>query len=144
MRFRLDELEQKKFLASVAISRYSLKIGEDLHNKINKQILLLKHLEDPSFSKQRWIREAIQDKLKRQEEESSLDGICKERSLNFKLEHFLAKRIDSCINKIKKMRYSFSRKQWFIEAFYEKLDQDEQKAKKLLEKMRELDKLHLS
>ncbi|CUI16785.1 hypothetical protein PNK_1168 [Candidatus Protochlamydia naegleriophila] len=69
------------------------------------------------------------------EKDVSPGSISRERLLTFKLEYSLIKVIEGQVEITKKFRYSYSKKKGFEEAFYEKLERDEHKAKTLLEKL---------
>jgi hypothetical protein len=131
----LDDLE-KQLLTPAKLKNYAIRIGEDLYNRINRHVQLLKHLDNRSYSKQMWIREAIKERLKI-EKGLTPEQLGKEFYLSFRVEEHLSEKITQSVQTIRKFRNSFSKKQWFLEAFYEKLVRDEQKGKKLLKKMRE-------
>lgn len=111
---------------------YSLRIGENLYNRVNKHLQLLKHFDNHSNSKQRWLVEAIKEKLEA-EQHQGLEGIPKERHIGIRIDQNLSEKIESRVNLIRKFRVSFSKKQWFVEAICDKLERDEKKVKKLLE-----------
>lgn len=112
---------------------YSFRVNEDLYNRFNKHLHLLKRLENSSISKQKWITEAINEKLA--SEKSNPDSIAKDRHISFRVEKQLSKNIEKSIEKTRKFRRSFSKKQWFVEAIYKKLETEEHKAKDLLKQM---------
>ncbi len=131
----MEEIEEQVSSSELSkLGNYALRVGEDLYTRINKYIHVVKYLEDKKLTKQNWIREAIREKLEK-DQEVSPDSISRERFLNFKLEYSLIKAVERQVEITKKFRYSFSKKKWFEEAFYEKLERDEHKAKTLLEKL---------
>lgn len=75
--------------------------------------------------------QAFQEKLAHHDESSS--GILHEKLIHFKLDEKLYKEIEGKVEMIKKFR-GFSKKQWMIEAIYEKLEREEEQVKKNLEK----------
>lgn len=115
-------------------SQYSIKIGENLYRRIDKLILLLKHLDVHSRSKQGWIIEAIKEKLET-EEQLPPDDLPRERHLGIKLGNRLKQRLDKRVDLHKKFRQSYSIKQWMLEALYEKLDRDEREFRGLVEQL---------
>jgi hypothetical protein len=129
------------------IKNYSIRIGERLYIRINKHILFLKHL-NKSQNKQAWIEEAILDKLKKEEEQDGIECISREKHLSFKIRSQIDTRIEKRVEFIKKIRGSFSKKQWLLEAIYEKLDTEEEetekKAKEFLKNMLKETSEHLS
>ena len=118
---------------------HSITVGEHLHKRFEKHLHLLKHLEDQSYTKQQWLVSAFLEKIER-ENETDISPLAKSRHLRFKLKKQLQEKIEEKINIIKSFRKSYSKKQWFIEAIYEKLEREEEKAKKLLLQLKELNK----
>lgn len=119
----------RKYLPSPKLVCLSYRLDHDLHNRINKQVNLLKYIEDPSFTKQRWILEAIKEQLER-EEELSPEELGRESHISFRIDERLSQKIEERVKINRKFRNSFSKKQWLIEAFYEKLLRDEKEVKK--------------
>ncbi|CUI18083.1 conserved hypothetical protein (plasmid) [Candidatus Protochlamydia naegleriophila] len=136
----MEEIVEEKISPELSkLGNYALRVGEDLYTRINKYIHVVKSLEDKKITKQNWIREAVKEKLEK-EKDVSPGSISRERVLTFKLEYPLIKAIEGQVEITKKFRYSYSKKKWFEEAFYEKLERDEHKAKTLLEKLVESQK----
>lgn len=132
----MEEIEEKVSSSEelTKLGNYALRVGEDLHARINKYIHIVKYLKDKKLTKQNWIKEAVIEKLEK-DKEVSPDSISREKFLNFKLEYSLIRAIERQVEITKKFRYSYSKKKWFEEAFYEKLEREEHKAKALLEKL---------
>ncbi len=118
---------------SMDFTNYGVRIGNNLHQRITKHINMLKYLEDPCKTRQTWITQAIKEKLD-SEEKLGPEGIPSDRFLNIKLSSELNHKIERRVDIIKKIRISFSKKLWLLEAIYEKLDRDETETKKLLAK----------
>lgn len=112
---------------------YTIRIGESLYERLDQHILLLNHVEQTDHSKQSWILEAIQDKLKG-EEGSSL--IPKVKHVHFKVPKDLSRKIVNRVEFIRKFRDSYSKKKWILEAIEEKLEKEENKTKKLIEEIK--------
>ncbi len=110
---------------------YSFTIGENLHKKVEKHIHMLKCLEDRSLSKQRWIVDAIKEKLEF-EESLGPDEFSKERFLNAKIDDRLDSKVEKRVDFHKNFRKSYSKKSWILEAVHEKLDRDESLIQDLL------------
>lgn len=132
---KMEEIEEKIDSSELKeLGNYALRVGDDLYKRINKYIHIVKYLENKKLTKQSWIKEAIREKLEK-DKEVTTDSISRERLLNFKLERPVINAIERQVEITKKFRYSYSKKKWFEEAFYEKLDRDEHKAKTLLSKL---------
>ncbi len=112
---------------------YSISLGETLHKRIEKHILLLKHHKDPNYTKQIWILDAFQEKLERDGSKED-PAMAKARLLHFKINSIVHEKIQKTVDVMKKSRRSYSKKQWFVEAISEKLEREEKKMRELLEK----------
>lgn len=106
---------------------YSFTISSYIHERLQRHILILKKLVDRSTTKQRWIISAVQEKLTR---DASKTLIPKADTLTVKLDEELEASLLKRIEFIKKFRFSFSKKQWLVEAILEKLDKDEAEIEK--------------
>lgn len=115
-----------------SILNYSVTIGDNLHLRIEKHVRLLKILEDKSHTKQKWILNAVKEKLKKECDPLS----SKDRHLQIKMDPKTHQLIEEQVNMIKKGRRSYSKKQLIVEAIFEQLDREEEKAKELLEKLK--------
>jgi hypothetical protein len=127
----LETLEQE--LLPVELTSYSITLGENLYQRLAKHIHLLKHLDNHSLSKQRWVTDSLIEKLEKDETLES-DLLIKKRYLHFKVSSHLNEKIEKKIEVIRKFQPFFTKKQWFVEAIFEKLDREEQKVKTLLDK----------
>lgn len=110
---------------------YGIRLSEHLFEKLEKHVMLLRHLDGSTMSKHAWIIQAIQDKLDK-EEDLRLSSIPKERSMSIRLPEKLAEQLDKQVDIIGNFRVSFSKKKYIVEAIFEKLEQEEKKAQKLL------------
>ncbi len=110
---------------------YTVRIGNHLYQRINKHMRLLKNLKNET-SKQKWIKEAISEKLKVDETSDENLG---DRFLHLKFEIELWHEVQKKIEILKTFYTSISKKQWIEEAIYEKLDREEQDSKDLLKDM---------
>lgn len=111
---------------------YSFKIGDHLHNKIENHIRIIKKLADRSCTRQRWITEAIKEKLDR-ETQNEISSIPKDKYFQIKVPPHINEKIEKKIDEMKSFRRSYSKKQLLVEAISEKLEREEKKAKDLLE-----------
>lgn len=112
---------------------YSVNIGDHLHSKMDTHIRLMKKLADRSCTKQRWILDAIKEKLDN-ENHNGMESISKEKYFHVKVLPQINEKIERKVELIKNFRKSYSKKQLFIEAISEKLEREEQLAKELFEK----------
>lgn len=106
---------------------YTITISPHIYERLEKHITILKKLVDRSASKQRWIIEAIKEKLLNDEDSTQPP---KATTLNVKIEENLCREVVERIEFIKKFRVSYSKKQWIVDAVLEKLDRDEKEVEK--------------
>ena len=118
---------------------FSLRINEKFYNRLHNHIHLLKRLESRSHSKQRWIEDAVKEKLEIAEKNEDND-IPRDKFLSFKIPENLCLRMKKLIEHEKKFKISYSFTKWLIEAMLEKLDREEEKAKKLLMQLKDQSK----
>lgn len=115
-----------KLLALCNLKNFTIRISENLHKRFNQHINCLKHVNRIK-TKQNWIEDALREKLERDEKISY--EILNEKLLRFKVNENLFLEIDNKVKIIKKFR-NYSKKQWILEAIYEKLDREEDPVKK--------------
>ncbi len=116
------------------IKNYSLRIGERFYKRLSKHIHFLKQLNSIQ-NKQEWIEQAILAKLRQEEKQDVDEGFPPEKYLSFKISSQINAKIEKRVEVIKKIRGSFSKKQWILEAIHERLDLEEKETK---EKAQEL------
>lgn len=120
---------------SVGIVNHTFKVAEELFTRIEQQVQFLKQYNNRSYSKQMWIIEAFKERLER-EKNLNAEDLGKEAIIGFRIDEQISDKILLHVQKTRQYRHAFSKKQWMIEAFYEKLIKDEKKAKSLLKKMK--------
>lgn len=106
---------------------YSILVGENLNNRLNRRISKLKSTDGPGNSKQKWVLDAIKEKLHL---ESQSEYLPKEKFISLKIHQNLHKQILKRVERMCEVRKSFSQKQWIVEAIADKLERDEKKQKK--------------
>lgn len=114
---------------------YVIEISESLYHKIEKVISTLNKLDNHNHSKRSWAIEAIQEKLRSEE---VFPNFLKGKHLNLFISQELNKELEKKVALLKKFRKSYSKKKWIIEALHEKLEREENQAKMLIEKFKEL------
>jgi len=132
---RDETKDQRDNLQDAAFKLYTLRMGESLFNKIDRHVTLTNHMikEKKKRSKQIWVIEAIREKLER--EKVPISHIPKQKSLHFKIPEDLSRVIEARVKLIQEVRGSFSRKLWFIEAIYEKLEKEDQMIQEMIKEM---------
>lgn len=112
-------------------TRYTIQIGEHLAEKIDRHLRLLKFCGKKDVRKQAWIKEAILTKLSK-EEHLPPYTFPKQKNLNLDVDPVLRERLERVVNSIRKVRRTYSKKQWLLEALAEKLEQEEEEAKSIV------------
>lgn len=112
-------------------TRYTIQIGEHLAEKIDRHLRLLKFCGKKDVRKQAWIKEAILKKLSN-EEHLPPYNFPKQKNLNLDVDPELRERMERVVNSIRKVRRTYSKKQWILEALAEKLELEEEEAKSLV------------
>ena len=118
----------------IVLKRCYVKMGDKLHEKLDKHISVIKHTKPGKISRADWLIEAFEEMLI---EESNNTDYCipKDKKISFLLNSNFLKKIDKLINNQKKFRTSYSRTKWFVEAIQRKLDQEDGVIKKLREEI---------
>lgn len=122
-------IDQQNELDSEESLGYAVTIGENLHQRIDNHLYLMKNLGKKNFTKQQWLLNALQEKLAQDE---TLVSVPKERHIQIKVDHTTRKQLESRVDFIRNFRRSYSKKQLILEAIYEKLDREEEISKNLL------------
>lgn len=110
----------------------SIGLDEYLFNRIEKHVLICRSLENSKKKKQQWIQEAIEEKLEREDHPKNIP-IPRDKGVNFKLPSQTYQKLEKRLKLIKKVKGSFSRKRWIIEAIEEKLERESFKLEKFME-----------
>lgn len=109
-----------------------VKIGNHLFGRLMEHIHELAILKKTQISKQEWLTAAIEEKL-RFEKKSPKDGdLLKQKSVFPRISPELNEELEEQVNQFKKSRKSYSKKQWVVDAIYEKLDRDDKRVKEML------------
>lgn len=117
METNIQELKEKKRTISLSLS-------EQIAKKIEKHILVRKSiLKEIDVSKHKWALEAIKEKLEKEKDIRSC--LTRNKSFNFELPDHLEEKIDERVDFVKKFSKSYSRKKWLVEAFLEKIDNED-------------------
>jgi hypothetical protein len=115
------------------VKNYTVKIDDYLHKRLDKHLRIIKHIEQKGLSKQKWVMDAIHEKLEKDKQPEA--DLPKDHYLVLKFNEPVSEQIESKVNYQRQFRDSYSKKQWLVAAIYEKLEREEQKAKELLEEL---------
>lgn len=122
---------------STKVKFCSIRVGENLYNRICKHIERLKKFQDSSYSRGQWINDAIKNKL---EKEIKGNTIAVDKHLNTRIDVKLIEMINQQVTIMKKFNSSYSKQKWFVEALSDKLEDEEQSAKNRLNDLIEASK----
>lgn len=126
----LDEIKS----IDTSVGAYTVTISPHIHERLERHILILKKLIDRSATKQRWLIDSIREKLAK---DASNQQVPKANTLNVKIDDELDKQVLKRIEFIKKFRFSYSKKQWLVDAVLEKLERDEKEVERKLSDMKQ-------
>jgi hypothetical protein len=107
-------------------SAYSFTVSPHIHERLERHILILKKLIDRKTTKQGWMIDSIKEKLIKDANNNQLP---KATCLNVKIGEKLENEIMQKVEFAKKFRFSYSKKQWLVDAVLEKLDREEMEVK---------------
>ena len=111
-------------------STYAVEIDDSLLSEIEKLISLLKKY-DIRHNVQSWTLEALREKMIL-EKKSKDFKISKEKFLRIIISEKLRQHIENRVLEIKKVRRSYSKKKWILDAIYEKILKDQSQIEVLI------------
>ncbi len=121
----------------VKAKTHTIRVGENLYVRLENIIKAFKYLENKKYTKKQWITESIIEKLQK-EGVLTLETLPKVRRLHFEIDQSLDDKISKNVNITKSFVDSFSKKQWLVEAIFEKLEKDEAIMKESLKEFSEV------
>ena len=99
-----------------------------LHKEIENHLLVLQNLFKKKISKQKWIVDAIKEKLQKQEKNPNNNKKNQER-VGFKLDSITSVKLDLRVKVIRKHLGEYSKQQLILEALQERLTSEEEDVK---------------
>ncbi|MBA3816882.1 MAG: hypothetical protein H0X29_10275 [Parachlamydiaceae bacterium] len=111
------------------IHQYSVSISPHLHSKLEQHIFVFKKLLKPGYTKQQWLIEAIEEKLKNDDPDKEVEN---EKRVSFRIDALTKKILEKHVQQISYFRSSYSKRKWILDAIQEKLDLEEKAVKKKL------------
>jgi hypothetical protein len=111
---------------------FPVKVGNHLFSRLVEHINELAFLKNVQISKQDWLAEAIEEKLQSDKDQLGDDEQLRQKSVFPKISKRLNDELESRVNVFKQSRISYSKKQWIVDAIYEKLDRDTRQVKRLI------------
>lgn len=118
--------DDNEILKKINQISYSIRLSNDLHTKLDKHLKVIEYQEFNSISKQKWIIDAIKERLEI-EENMPPEELPKGRYVNIRIDERLYKKIDEQIEKLKIAKTPYSKKQWILEAMHAKLSREAEK-----------------
>jgi len=110
---------------------YTCSIDTPLYDRLQNHLLALKGIEGKA-TKQSWLCQAISEKINKE----NPSEIPKESRLHFSIDSDSLNEIEKRVNFCRKFLTSYSRKQWIVEAIYEKLQRDGKAVQDAIEKIK--------
>lgn len=102
--------------------RHCISISEFLHKKLEKHLLVLRKLLRPGHTQEKWIMEAVQEKLLRDNPQKKSK---KNKRICLLLDKMTNKLLEDRINAIRPFHSSYSKKKLILEAIMERLESEE-------------------
>lgn len=127
-----DEIKSETNEAKSEV-QFCIRVNGPIYRKINDYVTIVRRSSNRSFSKKLWAQEAIKEKLER--EKSIFSDKFNAKKITFSIDRSLNDDVDKQVEILKKIHKSYSKKAWFEEAFYEKIENDKHKSQELLEKL---------
>ncbi len=113
---------------------YVFSIEESMHQRIEKLIRLLNHVDVKKHTRQQFFTDAFIAKIESGHKMTHPQSKFKEKRLRFDVNHRMYEKIEEEITGIKKIKKRYSKKEWFLEAIREQLEREERKAMELYTK----------
>lgn len=127
----IDEISAQKDDAQ----EYQLRIDEHLFRRIERQLSRLKLKNGEKHTKQAWIENAIEKKLKKNQGLKILNPKKKYRSIKLILKKENSKKMDHIIASLKKMLGGYSKKIWILDAIEDSLEEEEHDIEQILQEI---------
>lgn len=126
--------ENDDSLEKPAVINYSVTMDGQLYKRLERHLDILKHAENVGLTRQKWVTDAVLEKIAK-EESQNYSEIPKANFLMVRFLKTISDKISNLVDKQKPFKRNFNKKQWILEAIQEKLEQEEPKTKKFLEKL---------
>ncbi|MFQ5729703.1 MAG: hypothetical protein ACE5GN_05020 [Waddliaceae bacterium] len=115
-------------------TQFSIRIDERLYNRIDNHIRILQQTKSAANKRIPWVISAIEKKLAR-EKPLGYTNIPKEKTMGIRMDAELHQQLADRVNLIRKFRSSYNKKLWVLEAIQEKIEQEEPKARQILDNL---------
>ena len=101
---------------------YSILFPNDLHNKIDKHLREIQTREYHTVTKQKWIIDALQERLEK--EKNNPEELPKGKFVSIRIDERLLEEIAKETEKLKVGQAGYSKKKWILDAVCAKLDRE--------------------
>jgi hypothetical protein len=126
-------LEAQLESQGIEFSHHTMVIKNELYQKIQQHLQSLKLLKG-SYSKHRFIHEAIEEKMEVWEK-TDKNSLAPDKTLGIRITFSMDEKITQIINERKTLGIRACKKEFFLAAICEKIDRDAANTKKLLLKL---------
>ena len=120
-------------------TQYAMTIDRSTADKIAKLNSIRAALNKKDVSIKKWLSDAIEEKLFRDEGKADPYGDFKMRTLKINLTKEVKSRLDHHVNELKNQNHGFSTRKWILTAIFEKILDEELSNQKELHKRFSLD-----
>jgi len=115
--------------------QYCVSISPLIHKKLEQHLFILRKLLQPGLTKEGWLTDAVREKLERESPEKIVK---KEKRINIRIDLLTNKNLAEYVKMSRCFQYSYSKKKLVLEAIQEKLEEEEDGARKKFIEYREL------
>jgi hypothetical protein len=109
------------------VQQYSVNISSFLYNKLDQHVFIVRKLLGIHRTKRDWLVAAIEEKLAREAADNNFGEV---KRISFKIDPLTKKQLEDRLQNIRRLRDTFSKKQWILDAIQERLDQQKEEVKK--------------
>ena len=101
---------------------YSVLFPNDLHSKIEKHLREIQNREYNTVTKQKWIIDALQERLEKKK--NIPEQLPKGKFVSIRIDERLLQEIANETEKLKVIQAGYSKRKWIIDAVCAKLDRE--------------------
>lgn len=128
--FELETNEELLETKEITSHNHTIVITGELFQQIQQHLQTLKRLEG-SYSKKKFIQEAINEKLEKWENTNKIN-LLEDKPLHVCLSDITDSKIETIVEELKVLGIRYSKKEFFVSAICEKLEKDADRTKQQL------------
>lgn len=130
----MSENDKKENTSEDGFRAYTIKVADPVFDRVDRHIGLLKFVKGGDASKQKWLQEAIREKLTTDPDFTKPEPKTR-RHLHTRLEYALSEQLESRIQLLRERLGHANKNQWLVDAIHEKLEREQSLAQEALESL---------